>query len=143
MSEPPLHLIGHRLPGADVTLPPHVAWLWADAVGAEPASEVAHPSVAYLVAMQGSGMRVSELLELMGASPEDGPLLGETEIRLDAVLRPGETYSCAGGIVAVERKRGSRAGVFDLVRFEVEVAGSDGQAVAVCSYTWILPKRGE
>ena len=29
-------LAGHRFPGDSYTLPEHVGWLWADAIGAKP-----------------------------------------------------------------------------------------------------------
>ena len=111
-------------------------------MGATPEPEAAHPSVAYLVAMQGTGMTVGEIIELLDATPEDGPLLGENEIELTGVLRPGGTYDCEGEVMAIERKRGARAGVFDRFTFRVRVRETDGGgSVATCRYTWIVPRR--
>jgi|tagenome__1003787_1003787.scaffolds.fasta_scaffold18878135_2 hypothetical protein len=136
------HLVGHRFPGARITLPEYVSWLWADAVGGTPDREVAHPSVAYLVAMQGTGVRVRDIIELMGATPEDGVLLGENEIALAGTLTPGASYDCDGEVIAIERKQGARAGVFDKFTFQVRVREpGGGEAVATCTYTWIFPRR--
>jgi hypothetical protein len=122
-------------------LPAYVSWLWADAVGARPDGGVAHPSVAYLVAMRGTGLRVQEIFELMDATAADGVLLGETQLDLAGTLTPGASYECQGEIVAVERKRGARAGVFDRLTFTVSVREDGGAApVATCSYVWVFPR---
>ena len=72
------HLVGHRFPGARVALAKHEAWLWADAVGSSPDDRRAHPSVAYLIGLRGTGMQVKDVFELLGARADDGVLLGET-----------------------------------------------------------------
>jgi hypothetical protein len=86
---------------------------------------------------------VQDILELGGAGPDSGVLLGEIAIELDGVLAPDREYECDGEIVDVERKQGARAGVFDRLTFVVHVRESAGaDPVASCTYTWIFPRRG-
>ena len=136
------HLVGHRFPGARVTLPPYAAWLWADAVGAAPDAALAHPSMAHLVGLRGTGMTIAEILALLDATADDGVLLGETDFAFAAPLVPGATYDCDGEIVSVRRKRGARAGVFDLLTFTVRIREPGGDPpVATCSFTMVFPRR--
>ena len=136
--------MGHRFPGARVTLPAYVAWLWADALGAEPDPEVAHPSLAYLVALEGTGVSVREILELMGSSPDGGALLGELALECRAPLVPGTTYECDGRIVAATRKQGARSGVFDRFDFTVSIREEPAAPpLGSCTFTWIVPRDAE
>ena len=56
------HLVGHQFPGGRYTLTPHVAWLWADCAMSEPDPAAAHPSLAYLAAMQGCEVLLADHL---------------------------------------------------------------------------------
>jgi hypothetical protein len=134
-------LVGHRFPGATVTLPAHVSWLWAECVGAEPDRATAHPSVAYLLGLRGTGHTVDELLALFGSGPQEGPLLGECGFDFRRPLVPGRSYEAGGGVVAVERKRGGRSGAFDLITFEVSLSEGGRECVG-CSFTWVIPRGG-
>ena len=137
------HLVGHRFPGAVVSVPEHFSWLWTDCVGAVPGVGDAHPSIVYPLGLRGTGLRIDEILAICGAGRDDGVLLGECGFELRGPLRPEVAYRGSGGIVAVERKRGARAGDFDLVRFEVVLRGlSDDVEIARCSYTWVVPRGG-
>src|SRR3954451_14634713 len=114
MSESPYaHLAGHKLPGATYTLPEYLTWLWHDTILVEPDKEVAHPSLGYFVGMQGVGLSIGEMFDLMGATfarmggrAASGFMFGETSLEFDSVLRPGATYACEAEIVEVERKQG-------------------------------------
>ena len=135
------HLAGHRFPGGRYTLPEHVSWLWADAIGAEPDPAVAHPSLAYFVAIRSSGVSILDVFGLLGADADSGVLMGEVDMEFDGTLRPGATYECQGEIEAVERKRGARAGAFDRVQLRFRVC-EEGAADPVlrCGAAWIFPR---
>ena len=110
------HLVGHRFPGSSYTLPEHVRWLWADAIGADPGETVAHPSLAYFVAMQGLGVTILEVFEMLDANPDSGVVMGEVELEFNGALTAGTTYECEAQVAGVDRKRGARVGVFDRLR---------------------------
>ncbi len=135
------HLAGHRFPGGSYTLSPHVSWLWADAIGAEPDDAVAHPSLAYFVAIKSSGVTITDMFELFGADADSGVVFGEVDMEFAGTLRPGATYEGEGEIAAVERKRGARAGAFDRVqlRFSVREEGA-AEPVLLCGASWIFPR---
>jgi hypothetical protein len=143
MSESPYaHLAGHKLPGATYTLPEYLTWLWHDTILVEPDKEVAHPSLGYFVGMQGVGLSIGEMFDLMGATADSGVMFGETSLEFDSVLRPGATYACEAEIVEVERKQGKRAGVFDKMTFRIAVRdASDDSPVVTCTNTWVFPRK--
>jgi hypothetical protein len=136
------HLVGHRFPGAVVSVPEHFSWLWTDCVGARPKVGEAHPSIAYLLGLRGTGLRIDEIFTIVGAGRDDDVLLGECGFELRGRLRPEVPYEGSGGIVSVERKHGTRTGVFDLVGFEVLLLEAPRDEVARCSFTWVVPRGG-
>lgn len=136
------HLIGHRFPGGTYTLPKYLAWLWADAALAEPDAETAHPSLGYFVAMQGLGVSIQDIFDLMDADADSGVMFGETELEFERVLTPGATYAVEGEITGVERKSGRRAGTFDKLTFVGRVREQDsGELVVTNTNTWIFPRK--
>jgi acyl dehydratase len=145
MSESPYaHLVGHKLPGATYTLPEYLTWLWHDTVLVEPDKEVAHPSLGYFVGMQGVGLEIGEMFDLMGATADSGVMFGETSLDFATTLKPGATYRCEAEITAVERKQGRRAGVFDKMTFVIQVRDAEGdEPVVTCSNTWVFPRAEE
>jgi hypothetical protein len=133
-------LVGHRFPAGTYTLPEYVCWLWSDAAQLPPAYE-AHPGLAHLVASNGLGVSVKEILDLMGATADDGVMFGEFGVEYHGTLRAGATYECDAEVTDVERKRGRRAGVFDKLSFEVTIREQGCDApVAVCRNAWIFPR---
>ena len=98
------HLVGILLRGGSYTLPEHVGWLWADAIGADPGEGVAHPSLAYFVAMQGLGASILEVFEMLDAGADSGVLMGEVELELMRHSLRAQPTS------ARRRSRGSTAG---------------------------------
>jgi hypothetical protein len=134
-------LVGHRFPAGTYRLPEYVCWLWSDAAHLPPVYD-AHPGLAHLVASNGLGVNVNDILELMGTTIDDGVTFGEFGVEYHGTLRAGVTYECDGEVTGVERKRGRRAGVFDRLSFEVTIRerGCDAP-VAVCRNVWILPRR--
>jgi len=134
------NLVGHEFPGGTYTLPAYEAWLWADAVLADPDAGVAHPGMAYMVGLHGGGASIGDIMELFGADVDSGVLFGEVEFTFAGVLRPGETYAVSGGVVDVERKQGRRVGVFDRATFEHRIDDAGGARVATVTHTWIFPR---
>lgn len=135
-------VVGSRFPGGRVRIEPHEHWLACDAVQAAPTSEgPAHPMFGYYVALRGMGMSLDELFAKVGASSDSGVMFGEATLELWRPLAVGGEYGVRGEIVAAERKRGRRAGVFDLVTFRLEVCDDAGPA-AVSTNTFVFP-RGE
>ena len=137
------HLIGHKFPGGRYQLPEYLSWLWADIVLAEPDSERAHPALAYFVAMQGAGVSIHEIFDLLEAKADSGVMFGEQTLEFAAPLRPGTTYDIEGEITEVVRKEGKRAGVFDRVTFSLALreAENGGEPVARSTSTWIFPRK--
>lgn len=136
------HLEGHRFPGGTYTLPEYLAWLWADVVGGEPGADVAHPGLAYFAAIQGCGVSIQEIFDLMEADAASGVVFGEEILELSRPLRPGATYEVQGEITEVVRKSGKRAGVFDRLSFAISLKGeASGEPVATSTSIWIFPRK--
>jgi acyl dehydratase len=136
------HLIGHRFPGGTYTLPAYLTWLWADAALTPPDPETAHPSLGYFVAMQGLGLSIQDIFDLMDADADSGVVFGETELEFAGVLHPGATYVVEAEIADVERKSGRRAGTFDKMTFVAKVREqSSGAHVVTNTNTWIFPRQ--
>lgn len=136
------HLEGHRFPGSTYTLPAYLAWLWSDAAEIQPDATAAHPSLAYFVAMQGLGVTIQEIFDLMEATADSGVVFGETELELLRPVRPGGTYAVEGEIASVQRKSGRRAGVFDKLTFVGRLFEHDTrEPVATNTNTWIFPRK--
>jgi len=135
------HLVGHRFPGGTYTLPGWLSWLWADAAQLPPDDDAAHPALAYIVAMQGAGVSIQDIFDLMDATADSGVMFGECQLDYHGIMRPGATYECDGEIIEVQRKSGRRAGVFDKLSFRVGLREPGAaEPVAVCTNTWIFPR---
>jgi hypothetical protein len=140
MSDDYSHLIGHRFPGGRVTIPDWLAWLWRDAVLADDAGPGVHPGLAYLAAVQGSGVTFQDIFDLADATAESGPMFGEQTLTFAAPLQVGTEYRVEGGITDVVRKHGRRAGTFDMLTFELRLLDADGSPVATNVNTFIFPR---
>jgi hypothetical protein len=138
------HLAGHRFPGGRFTLSPHLAWLWADCAMAHPDPAQAHPTLSYYAAMQGCGVNIQELFDLMDADADSGAMFGECVLEYNGVLAPGETYEIEGGIVSVERKQGRRAGTFDRMTFRISGRRQgENEPRFTVTNTFVFPRREE
>lgn len=136
------HLIGHRFPGGTYTLPEYVCWLWADAAELRPDPEVAHPGLAYFVALRGAGVSIQDIFDLMDATLDSGVVFGEFQADFNGALKPGATYNCDASVIGVERKSGRRAGVFDKFTFQINVHEGDApDPVLVTTSSWIFPRQ--
>lgn len=131
-------LVGYKMPGGTFTVRGYEHWLMTDAIGspALPAG-VAHPMYAYYAALGGMGVSLDEFFALAHAKAEDGVLFGECNLELRSALHVDHTYDVAGSIIGAERKIGKRAGVFDVVKFRLEVrSGIEVAAVAINSFVF-------
>jgi hypothetical protein len=134
--------IGHRFAGGTATIEPYADWLLRHLVGSPPArDDIAHPLGAFLLGTDGLGLDLEDLFALFGASAADGPLLGEWAVDVIEPLRVGQAYRVSGEVVGAVRKRGSRAGVFDIVTIAVTVADGDGRPHAVMRPAYVFPRR--
>jgi acyl dehydratase len=136
-------LAGTRFPGGSHTIEPYKHWLMSDAtLGEQPRVEgAADPMWVFYTALAGMGLSIDDLFGLVGAKASDGVMFGATDLELHRPLRIGGTYRVSGGITKIERKEGRRAGAFDIVTFRLELADEDGAEAAVCTNSFIFPRR--
>jgi hypothetical protein len=136
------HLIGHRFPGGTVTVPRWLNRLWADSVAAVDPSPYVHPILVYYVAVEGSGVNFQDIFDLMEGSAESGIMFANQSLEFAAPIEIEHVYDAAGGIVDVVRKRGRRAGVFDLCTFQIGLTEPDGDTPAALSTsTFVFPRQ--
>lgn len=133
--------VGERLPGARVLIEPYADWLLRDVVRASASDTgLAHPAAAFLLATEGLGIRLEELFARFGASPQDGPMLGEWAVDMVEPLRPGRAYQATAEVTGAVRKSGHRAGIFDLVSVTVTLATAAGRPQAVVRPAFVFPR---
>jgi hypothetical protein len=134
-------IVGRALPGGEYTITVHSNWIASDAVEGPPPGEFAHPLFVYLAAARGKGMTWDEVFAVCGATADDGPMFGEHETEVRRPLRVGETVTLAGEFTSALRKRGRKAGVFDVIAFELRLTGADGEVAAVTRNSIVYPRR--
>jgi hypothetical protein len=139
-------LVGTAFPGGTYTVEPYVNWLTCDCVLAPQiaTSGAAHPLLVYMAGQAGIGLSLAELFTLCRASSEDGPMLGEWGMQINRPLQVGAEYAVSGGITDVVRKTGKKTGVFDVVRFGIELRPAAGspEPDALLHSSFIYPRRG-
>jgi hypothetical protein len=121
-------LPGRAFPGGSFLITAQEDATMRDVVGAPPRTgdvDVAHPIWMFAGPQRAMGITIDDLFGWCGSSAADGPMLGETQLMMPGPLLTGRRYAVAGGIVAATRKQGRRAGVFDIVTFELNLAGGD------------------
>lgn len=134
-------LSGHRFPGGTVTVPHWMNRLWADSVAAPDPSPHVHPLLVYYAAVQGSGVTFGDIFALMDAAADSGIVVGEQGLEFARPIDIDREYVVAGGITEVIRKEGRRAGVFDMLTFELTLKERDAADAAVTStMTFIFPR---
>jgi hypothetical protein len=135
------YLIGHRFPGARYELPPWLCWLWSDTARLPADTGVAHPALAYYVAMRGVGAGIQEIFDLMDAAPDSGVMFGECDLEYTGVILPGTTYDCEAQVIDIQRKHGRRVGTFDRFVFRITIHDAESaETVVTCTYSWIFPR---
>jgi acyl dehydratase len=141
-TSPYQHLVGRKLPGGTYTLPEYLTWLWHDTCLLPQDPDVAHPSLGYFIGMQGVGLSIQEMFDMMEATADSGVMFGETELEFFGTIRPGATFEVEAEVVGVERKEGKRAGVFDKFWFTMRCRDQEtGEPVVTCTNTWIFPRK--
>jgi hypothetical protein len=139
-------LVGTPFPGGTYTVEPYVNWLTCDCVLAPElaATGAAHPLLVYMAGQAGIGLSLAELFALCRASSEDGPMLGDWGMQINRPLEMGAEYAVSGGITDVIRKTGKKTGVFDIVRFGIELRSTADSAEpdAIVHSSFIYPRRG-
>lgn len=135
-------LVGQKLPGGKYTVEQYHNWLTCDVIGAPQRSDdLAHPMYCYYAALAGMGVSLDELFAMAHATADSGVMFGEAGIELREPMRTGVTYTVRGGFTDVVRKEGKKAGVFDIVTFELEVVDPEGQVVGLSSNAFVFPRR--
>lgn len=128
----PEGLIGRKLPGGTLTLSEADDAALRGILGAAPdGAGIAHPLFGFIGAMRGMGLDWDAFFALCGASMDDGPMMGETDLDLRRPLETGHDYDVTAAIVGFESKSGRRTGPFDVVTVEVIIADKDGPAVVL------------
>lgn len=146
--------VGYRFPGGRVIVPHWQNWLFCDAVLADhPAhrsveaarelgypAPVVHPGLVYFACVRGAGITFADIFALMDFDEQEGPMFGEQQMEFTEPIFEGIEYEAAGKITSVVRKKGKRAGVFDIVTFEISLS-RDGRQVVSSTSGFILPRR--
>ena len=138
----PARLRGARFPGGRVRIEPYESVLMHDAVRSA-RSPVPHPIWAFVAPQRGMGLSLDELLAWFGSSAEEGPLLGACTLAFRGDLAAGRDYRVRGHVESAERKDGRSLGVFDRVRFTLDLLEVDATDPTVsATSTFLLPRSG-
>jgi hypothetical protein len=132
-------LVGHAFPGGTFVVEGYERWLSHDAMQAPTLPDgVLHPAWIVLGALRGMGLTIDELIELAGATPQDGVVFGETDFEQHAPLASDREYRVRGGVTAVTRRQGKRVGTFDVLAFELVIEDARGATAAVSRQSFIV-----
>jgi acyl dehydratase len=154
MSEDFQDRVGHRFPGGTVTVPFYENWLWCDSVLADhPAyvsaeaaralgypAPVVHPGLVYFACVRGARISFADIFRLMDFDEKDGPMFGEQRMAFAEPVFVGVDYEGSGEVTGVVRKTGKRAGVFDIVTFDIRLTRGGSEVVSSTS-SFVLPRR--
>ncbi len=132
-------LVGRPFPGGTFTIERWENFLLHDVFTApEPSDGLAHPMYAFHGPLAAMGMTFAEFFELCRAESDDAVRAGTYDFQYFRPLREGETYEVRGEITGVERKRGRRAGLFDMVSFRLEMVDASGEVALSSGNTWLF-----
>jgi hypothetical protein len=141
MAGPP-EVAGTSFPGGSYAIDPEQNATVCRLLGTTPATDgSAHPMFAYVATRVGCGFGVDEICAVADAKTEDGPMVGSLDLELHEPLRVAETYAVDGEFTSIERKEGRRAGIFDLLQFELRLTAPDGTRAVTATQSWVLPRR--
>lgn len=134
-------LVGLELPVGTYRVPPHEAWLTADAFGSPPLPDGSlHPMFVFLASLAGVGYDIPHLWDLAGVTTDDGPMIGEMDLEQHRALRVDEVLTVHSTITDVVRKQGA-SGTFDALTVEVRLVDESGATVGRVRNTHIYPRR--
>ena len=102
----------------------------------------AHPIFAHLATNRGMGWDFPELLEHVGATPEDGVVFGGGTFTFAELLTVGEPYTVRARMHDVRRKSGRRIGAFDAITLALDVVAPDGAVPVRTTETYVVPRPG-
>jgi hypothetical protein len=134
-----------RFPGGTAVIERWENALLCDTMGVEPLPDgLAHPAFLFHLPLRGAGLSIGELLALGRPESEDAVRGGGYRWTLHQPLRVETPYRFSGGVVSVERKRGRRAGVMDVLTFRIEINDDrDGSPVATAETICLFLRSGE
>jgi hypothetical protein len=134
--------LGRPFPGGSFVIEPWEAFLVADAVAADEISQHSvHPIQNYFAALGAAGVTLDEMFGWCLSAASEGPMLGSTRLELSRPLEVGVCYVVEGSFLSVERKRGARAGVFDIAIFQLTIRDLDAQLVSRTECSLIFPRK--
>ncbi len=135
-------LIGMKIGGGPVVVPPHEGVIGHRALGYVAAHEpTLHPVWATLLTLRGMEISFDRLFELAEGSAEDGIYFGEAAVDIREDLEVGTTYSVAGEITDLVRRHGKTAGTFDVLSFRLDLRAADGDIAATASNSFIFVRK--
>lgn len=132
-------LVGWEFPGGSFTIESWENLLMYDATeGSAPDHGFAHPIYAFHAPLAGMGLSYQAFFDVCHAEAPDRIRAGEYDFRFHRPLREDVAYAITGEIESVERKRGGRAGLFDLVRFRLDMTEPAGTVACSAGNTWLF-----
>lgn len=135
-------LVGLAIGGEPVTVRPHEGVIGHRALGWSADDDPnLHPVWATLLGLRGMDLSFERLFELAEGSAEDGIYFGEAGVELRRVLEVGSTYRVSGQITDLVRRRGRKAGTFDVLTFELYLRTQEGEVAATASNSFVFVRR--
>lgn len=132
-----------ELPAGVVTFEAYEAWITAHALGSPPIPEgVLHPTFVFFAGLRGAGYPIGHLFDLVACPPEDGPMIGEMDLRQHRSPRVGEELHVSSRIISIDRKHG-RSGTFDVMRVRIEVRSIGDELIGSLDNVFVYPRRSE
>ena len=135
-------LVGFEFPGGEVDIERWENVLVHDVTGLEPPDHgYAHPIYAFSAPLSGMGMSYEELFAVCHAESPEAVRAGGYDFEYHRPLREGARYRTRGSIISVDRKRGKRAGLFDIVTFRLQLIDEDENVTLTATNEWIFLRR--
>lgn len=133
-------LVGHRFPGGQFTIEPWENTLLCDVMALPPLPDgLAHPAYLFHAPLAGVGLAYRDIFALGRAESDEAIRAGEYDWTIHRPLRVGASYRMSGEFTGVERKRGERAGLMDIVSFRIDVHElPDERRAATVAQSWIF-----
>jgi hypothetical protein len=137
-------LVGTAFPGGRFTIERWENFLLHDVSAAtSPAGELAHPIYAFHAPLAAMGWSYAEFFSLCRAESDEAIRAGTYDFEYRKPLQQGATYTIRGRITDVERKRGGRAGLFDIVTFRLEMLDEKDEIAVVAINSWLFLRSEE
>ena len=134
-------LVGLQFPVGALRIDPYEDWLARDCIGAPAATDdLVHPGWTLFGALRGAGYDLESIIQLCGASWDDGVLFGETVVEQIEPLRHSVDYVVRGSFVEVQHRTGRKIAECDLVSYELLIEHDDQLAVR-CRNSFVVPRR--